>query len=343
MPWALLLFWTGLILTADLVYAVNTWRQHEAVGFAQTDGKIAQSALGEGALGRRGLRLRYTYSVQGVNYTGFRYRYDDANVSLRYAKVVDEYQAHTRHPVYYDPNNPRDSALAPGVDGCDLLLLLVAMPFNVATFAVWSAFLSYRRSRPVAAATGVKILRQKEEIRIRLTEMSAAASALYALGVISVVEVSVVVAGWGFDESMRLMGMVWGLTIILAGAAGTWKHISNNSGRYDLRLNYASNTLILPQAAGRKGPVTVPRDKLRGVIVERRLSATPSGRHYSYLPALSLTGAQGESRTVSLITWGWSEARAVAFGEWLGTQLDAEFLGIQSEALPVAAEVKVPV
>src|ERR1700744_1378483 len=141
-PWALLLFWTSLILAADLVYVVTTWRQAQSATFAQTTGKIAQSGSGQGPLGRRGLRLRYSYTVNGVNYTGNRYRYDDANVSLRYLRVLDEFPAHSRHIVYYNAKDPRNSVLAPGVDGCDLLLFLVAMPFNVATFALWKIFLS---------------------------------------------------------------------------------------------------------------------------------------------------------------------------------------------------------
>jgi len=340
--WALLLFWTGLILTADIVYAETTWRQHKASAFAQTTGKIAQSALGQGALGRRGLRLRYTYNVLGVNYTGFRYRYDDANVSLRYGRVLDEFQPHTRHTIYYDRNDPRDSVLAPGVDGCDLLLLLVAAPFNVVTFVVWPAFLGYRRTgRPAGEAGGVKILRQNGQVRIRLVEMSPLEAGLYGLGVAAIAEASGVIAACGFDTSMRLMAGMWVVALVAAMAAGMWKLFRNNSGCYDLQLDEAAKTVTLPQAAGRFSSLTIQRDSLVGVTVQRRVSTTPSGRHYSYLPALNFATPETE-QCAALVTWGWSEGRALAFGEWLSGQLAAEFQGIQDEKLPTTREFRVP-
>ena len=71
-------------------------------------------------MGRRGLRLRYTYTVKGVKYAGFRYRYDDGNVSLRYDRVIEQYPVHTSHKVYYDPDHPRDAAAVnPGFDDAE--------------------------------------------------------------------------------------------------------------------------------------------------------------------------------------------------------------------------------
>jgi hypothetical protein len=254
-----------------------------------------------------------------------------------------EYPPHTRHDVYYDPSDPRDSVLAPGVDGCDLLLLLEATPFNVATVAVWSAFLRYRRkNRPSAEAGGIKIFRHDHQIHIRLSEMSALEDGLYGLGVAAAMAASTIILVWGFDESMRLMGAVWAVALVLAAAAGIWKYVNINSGRFDLRLDLAAKTLTLPQTAGRSGPLTIPRGNLMGVTVQRRASSIPSGHHYSYLPALALAAPEPQRRIAALVTWGWSEGRALAFGEWLSHQLEAEFQGIQDEEISVANETRVP-
>jgi hypothetical protein len=341
-PWALLLFWTGLILTGDTVYVVTSWRQHAATGFSQTTGKIAQSALGQGPLGRRGLRLRYTYAVHGVNYTGFRYRYDDANVGVRYDKVLEEFPAHTLHPIYYNPDNPGDSLLAPGVDGCDLLLVLVAAPFNVATFAVWVAFLNYRRRHwPSAQAGNVKIIRQTNEVRALLAETSALTAGLYGLGIAAAVEASLVIASWGFGASKRLMAGLWAVALAAGLAAAILKFVKNKSGCYDLILDFARGTVTLPQMSGRPAPATVPRADVAAVIAQRRVSVIPSGRHYSYVPALLIN--EGGGRPSPLARWGWSEGRAQAFCEWLALELGAEFQGTQDEKVPTPTAAQVPV
>jgi hypothetical protein len=61
------------------------------------------------------------------------------------------------------------------------------------------------------------------------------------------------------------------------------------------------------------------------------------------LPALTVAAPDSDRRVAALVTWGWSEARALAFGEWLSRQLDTEFHGIQEEGLPAPQEFKVPV
>ena len=340
-PWALLLFWTGLILVADLVYGVTTLRQAQSTAFTQTTGKIAQSASGQGAMGRRGLRLRYSYSVNGVNYTGNRYRYDDANVSLRYLRVLDDFPAHSRHTIYYNPNNPRDSVLAPGVDGRDLLLFLVAMPFNVATFALWKLFLNFRRAKkPTPATDGIEVFREKDETRIRLAETSVFEAAVYGLGLASTATAAVVIAIWAFDEPMSVMIAVWASVLTTTIATALWKHVKNNSGQYDLCV--ASCSLTLPQIAARTTPLTIRRDDLKGVTVLRRASATPGGCHYSYLPALSFTIGDAPAQTLALVCWGWTEQRAVAFARWLGEELHAEFLEMSDEEYSLTVQHQNP-
>jgi hypothetical protein len=337
--WTLLLLWTSLILAANVVFAFTTWRQHAAVTYLITVGKIAQSSEGQGPLGKRGLHLRYTYAVHGVNYSGSRYRYDDENVSLHYGRIMQDFPTHSTHPVYYNPRDPRDSTLAPGVDGCDLLLLLVALPFNVITAVVWKAFLNarpLRRSRREAG--GVKIMRRERRLKVRLAETSAVEAGSYAAGLGAIVGATAAVFSSGFSESLEFMTRVWIATLLLGVAVGVWKHLRNASGKFDLHLDAAPAELILPQTAGRPAPLRVTRAALRGVIVQRRVSATPSGNHYSYVPALRLT--EGDiGRTAPLVTWGWNEAKARAFGEWLSRELGAEFDGVQDETAPPAPAV----
>ena len=337
--WLLLLFWTGLILMGDTVYAVTTWRQHRAISFTPTVGRIAQSALGRGALGRRGLNLRYTYVVEGVKYTGSRYRYDDANVTVHYANVLEEYPARTRRIIYYDPKNPTDSVLSPGVDGADLLLLLVAAPFNVGTLAVWLAFPGWRRPTPGAKAGGVRIRSEGALLRVRLVDMSAVEAGLYGLGVAAAAESATVIATWGFDTSMRQMWRVWGMALGLAAVVTLWKLLNNTSGRFDLRVDHEAGTVTLPQTGGRSKPATIRLQAFSGVTALRRTSTTPGGHHYSYVPALIFDAPEGGRRIEPLVTWGWREARALAFVEWLSKELVIELCPVEDEKSDINREL----
>lgn len=331
-PWVLVLFWSGLVLTADLVFCVTTWRQHEATRFAVTTGKIAQSGLGQGALGRRGLRLRYTYGVNGVKYSGSRYRYDDDNVSLRYDKVLEQYPAHTSHKVYYDPSNPRDSVLSPGVDGCDFLLMLVATPFNIVALAVWSALLGARRKQGAGNFAGVKVMRGERRVVVRFVVMSPLEAGLYGLGAAAMLEATVVILKWGFTESIPLMAGSWAVALAVGGACAFWKQVKNKSGACDLVID--PEQLTLPLLEGARGR-PMARAALAAVTALRRVSKTRSGTHYSYVPAL----VSAEGRAAPLVRWGWSEEKALAFGQWLAGELGVHFQGLRDEAqaAPVSA------
>jgi len=334
-PLLLLLFWTALVLMADGVFVATAWRQHRAASFPSVTVKIAQSGLGQGPLGRRGLRLRYTYSVNNVNYSGFRYRYDEADAGLAYDKVVQEYPAHTVHKAYYNPADPRDSILAPGVDGADLLLILMATPITIGTGGFWFAFLDHRRRRdPPADQKRFEILQNANQIRVRLADTSAIAVGLFGFALACALAVSIVIFICGLEESIPLVASLWAFSGAAGLACAAWQDSRNRSGRFDLCFDERGGDLILPLTGGRRAPVILPRRELLGVAISRRVSKMPSGNHFSYVPTLTLAGGG----TAALVNFGWTQRRAVAFGQWLSDLLHAEFQGVSDEAASTARQ-----
>jgi hypothetical protein len=55
-----------------------------------------------------------------------------------------------------------------------------------------------------------------------------------------------------------------------------------------------------------------------------------------------LAASEPEACIAPLVTWGWNEARALAFGQWLSRQLGVDFHGIQEEGIS-AADITAPV
>jgi hypothetical protein len=330
-PLLWLALWTALILSGDFVVLNTSARQLRSTHFASTTGRIIQSSIGRGAMMRRGFDVNYEFSVNGVVYVGRRYRYDDRNASFRYADATNAFPARTAHTVYYNSADPGDCLLDPGLDGCDLLLLLFALPLNVVTIAIWAAVFQARRERrPPGLAGGIRILQRPEEIRARLADYSPLAAGSYGLAAAAFVAVFPVVTMGGFAPSLRLMGAVWILVLATGSAAFAWAARGHYAGRFDLRIHSSAQTVTVPQTDGRAAPLTVPRREIVGVSMLRRVTRSPSGDHFTYVPALNRAANSGP-QPLKLVTWGWSEKRARVFSQWLSDQLQVEFKGIESE------------
>ncbi len=331
-PLLLLAIWSGAVLAGDYVVLETSTRQFLAGWFAATKGEIVRSQLGQGMLNRRGFDMEYCYTVNGADYTGHRYRFDDRNGAFDYEAVIKRFPSGSRRMVYFDPANPADSVLSPGLDGCDLLLGLFAIPFNVVTFAVWVSAIRSRRDRGrPAPAGGVRIFQRKGETRVRLADFSAAAAGFFGLAAAAFAAAMVVVFAAGFVPGLRLMSTV----LMMVGAAGVaaflWTALRHLSGRYDLRIHEASQTLLLPPTGGRKEPLLVPRGEMVAVSMRRRASPSPSGQYFSYVPALERAALNAQPQSLELVNWGWREGKARALAGWLSQELGVPFKGMEEE------------
>jgi len=332
-PLLLLVCWTGFIVAGTFALLATTVRQYLALNFSTTQGRIVRSEVGRGPMSRRGVEIEYNYTVDGVDYTGHRYRYDDHNVTLEWDATVEEHPRWSFQTVYYNPKNPADALLQPGVDGCDLLVLLFALPLNVLTYTLWSAMITRLQEKSrIRPAGGVRILRQPGETRVSLAEIPAVAAGFYGSAAAAFVAAFPVVIASGFEPTPRLMKAVWAVVLAAGGAVFMWWALRNGSGIYDLRIDQASQTVTLPQTAGRQKPLILARRDISGVAMQRRVSKGPSGTHFSYLPALSRSGLDAPSQSMQLITLGWSQEKAQAFSQWLSQELGVEFKGIEEEA-----------
>jgi hypothetical protein len=328
----LLAIWTCVLLAGDYVVLETSARQIMAGGFATTTGEIMRSQLGHGAISSRGLDLAYSYTVNGLNYTGRRYRYDDRNGSFDYRAVTNAFPPGSRQRVHYNSANPADAVLAPGLDGCDLLLMVFAIPLNVVTFAIWFGGILPRRDRSrLARAGGVRILQHKGETRVRLAEFSPWVAGFFGLAGAAFATAMLVVLAAGFAPSLRLMSAVLILIALAGVAAFLWTARRSHLGHYDLRLQEASQTLLVPPTGGRTEMLLVPRGEIVAVSMHRRVSLSPSGRYFSYVTALDRVVPGAKPQSLQLVNWGWPEGKARALAEWFSQELGVPFKGIEEE------------
>ena len=62
--------------------------------------------------------------------------------------------------------------------------------------------------------------------------------------------------------------------------------------------------------------------------MHRRVSNSPSGQYFSYVPALDRVGSNAQPQSLNLVNWGWTERKARVFTGWLSQQLDVRFRAV---------------
>jgi hypothetical protein len=142
------LFWSGLVGFISAFIGIGAVRQIHSADWPTVLGSVTASEV----TGRKQnmWKLEYTYIVAGQTYTSEKYAYDpmpvqgEAEVKRHIAAipvgaVVD---------VSYDPNNPADAVLRPGLRGCTLWVALFLTPFVLVGLGMWAGMLRRLRSRP---------------------------------------------------------------------------------------------------------------------------------------------------------------------------------------------------
>jgi amino acid transporter len=123
--------WIVFIGAVTAVIAVGAARQVATASWPTADGTVTVSReAARRGRGGAGWELEYTYTVAGRDYTGRRYAHDPMPVQAR-----DVERAIAAHPpgsavaVSYDPADPAEAVIRPGLRGCTLWVAMFVTPF----------------------------------------------------------------------------------------------------------------------------------------------------------------------------------------------------------------------
>ena len=239
--------------------------------------------------------ISYRFEVGAKQFTGERLRFTPASSdSTSACSLVSAHPVGSTVQVFYNPNDPMESLLLPGVNGSDFLAVLFLTPFNAIMLGLWiwtGGWLRERLFRPLAG--GVKIIADGMSTRVRLPQFGAVGWGLVTAGGLGFVSMFIV----GFSTKMQpSIGLALAVlaAVYLAGvgvAFWQWRKIS--SGIDDLVINEAARTLVLPQTLGRQQPLSVGIADIESLTVETIEHISNKGsRSYTYAPTLRLRGAQ---------------------------------------------------
>jgi hypothetical protein len=136
------------LIAFDCLFGCFLHRQSNSRFFARTTGVITQSEVRDysDVDGPISFAIRYTYVVDGSTYESRRYKYVVSSSDNR-AEIVASHPIGSKVIVYFNPQDPTDAVLVPGLNVTDSSLLEIPALFNILIIAFWVVvWLKFRRS-----------------------------------------------------------------------------------------------------------------------------------------------------------------------------------------------------
>jgi hypothetical protein len=319
-------------IAADGCIGWNAYWQYRALGYGTTTGVITRSAVEVHQESHNkdwiSANIRYDYSVSGAACSGDRYRYGGgfATEGIE-CRIVRENPVGKHVTVYYNPANPADSLLHPGVEGFDLFLALCLLPFSLFPLGIFVAAVRRTWGRCFGyGMAGAKLWDDGFVVRLRLPPAPAMFSAAAAAGVLACIAIFPIAFYYAFyygglQPPKWLMYRVW--PAVLAGAAMAYVAAKWKQGRggYDLVIDTTAKTVSLPRTTQRKLNLVMPLHELTAVEVRTvGLPGSRGGIFAGHYATAVFTDANGISRAERLAQWG-DPRRAETLAAWLRQRL----------------------
>lgn len=215
-------FWGVVGLAMDGLLAWQSSQQLIALTYPHAPGTILKSSVEEDL--RAGddayqIHVEYAYEVDGVPYTGERYRAAQWISYDRSARaIVASLPPGAAVAVYYHPQQPWESLLRPGLDGNDLYFALFLAPLN-ALIAFGCLYtleqIGLRARRHVAG--GYRVGQQGFSSRVELLTPAPLTAAIFVFGTASLGLIMILALTAGMSPGVSTMQWVWGLLLALTG------------------------------------------------------------------------------------------------------------------------------
>ena len=196
---AAIALWSAGTLAVDAIHAHAMFRQWRAASFFTTEGMIieskAEATAGDGAAWEA--KIRYEYFVEGRRYAANRYRYaylGAAGSEAETQRLVEAHPVGGRATIYFNPRNPAEALLYPGVSSGDFLIGLFLAPFNIAMVGMGGGVALGLGGGWGLAPGGLRISERDAELRAqppRIRSLSRAALAAFGVSLISTALVGV--------------------------------------------------------------------------------------------------------------------------------------------------------
>lgn len=312
------LLMSALTLAADVWLGPMLVRQWQTRGYQTAEGTITVSQVEETPGQKRrsyAFHVHYFYEVDGRRYDNTELIYSPILMNRsRALDLRDRFFLNATVPVYYSPRNPWASVLLKGVQGTDLLWLLILFAVHLFAVGFWYAFARSLERRSDRLGAFVRHGRTHVPMSLGLDAVAVVAGGILAMGLfpLFILEVS---------PPVGLMVLPWAVAL---GAVGftVWRwRKAQSSGALELILDERHERLSVPPMFGRSQRVHFPLSRVLALRIDLEQKVVGKRRRVvtTYRPMLILWDAEieGGREEVTLAEWKEDPERAEALVSWL--------------------------
>lgn len=307
-----LAFWTIGVLFFDGCAVWLLAKNVAAQSYPSVPGEITASEPAQ-ADGSARWKVQFRYSVGGQEFTSDRRTFAQGSFSNRRRQepsLAERFVVGSPVEVFYNPNDPNDSALDRTLSGLPLLMGLFVVPFNAVMLGGWNWV-----RRRILRLQAVPIRRDGTRWFVTTTNGQPFAVMLIIAGGLSFASTfAIVLCGW--EENLFGMAATWCVLIGISAAAYWHTRSLVRRERPVLILDDELATVTWPEANDTP-PFSLPKGRLSAVeLVDQPANAQELGLAPDFVVRLSFKkdDDQSAARTV-LCTPNGIEANALK--EWL--------------------------
>jgi hypothetical protein len=315
--------WTGMTVVPSAMALSGITRQLRAMLYPSVEGTIVHSgvAAGQDSDGDPTYRfsVRYTYEVDGQRHESTQYRYSSWATASRgfVEQLVARFPERSPVRVYYRPGAPGDAVLLTGLQGTDLMVLLVMTPFIFVMVGGWYTLVRRRR----VANAEIRSFERAGRTHVTLRETAALITGLFAAGGCAFLVTIILAVAWGGDPPVQPVLMAWVLVTAVGVAITRRMRLREKQGRYDLIFDRPRGKLTLPPGPERLTSAEVGFGDITAVkCVPHTYKDDEGDTQLVWRPILELKSKQGPPRAEVIAQWS-DQSRAQALTDWLRSHL----------------------
>ncbi len=278
--------WSAFTFLIDATFMHGAIRQTQALEYPSVEGKVIHCKVEERSDGdgtTSDVDILYSYEVQKELFTSNRVRFLKLWGEGWVVRFVKAHPAGSTVIVYYNPDDPEDAVLLPGVAGQELFAALFAIPFNAVMIGLWFfPFFFLFFGKP----SYFRIWDRGEEVRVRLGFHPLLVGFLFLIFGPVPLSLFLFLCGAGMPPSVEAAAIAWGL--FLVGSALTFLILARHaaSGKKDLVIDRLRNTLTLPCVYAQNEPIAMSLDTMFAVDVVQEQKQGSDSTSDVYVPVL---------------------------------------------------------
>jgi hypothetical protein len=320
-----LVLWTAGTLAFDVGLSYSGWQQARTQWFHTTPGTVLDSKVevdhdSEGT--SYSVKVKYVYEVNGRDYESERLRYMQSSGSHRWTHAtVASLPREKTVTVYYDPQQPSEAVLMPGLAMCDLLGSVFLLPFNLVMLGSWAAvFYAMRSSQPPEGElpANTRVIPGQYGDVVRFPGVSPVMAAGIGSGGAAFILIFVLMFAFDLHGPYWPVLVAWTLILAAGYAAAWWAQHDQISGKYDLLINDSRRMVAMPSSLGEfQSPAWMPFDQFFQTAVFEEVAKDSDGDETKKYFTQLVT-----KNHMRLAVHEWSsEDDARRFAEWLAQRL----------------------